>query len=728
MAHASATRLIWDCGWVIAILVLLLQAITYYLPAGEGRDWVYYYAVGGWAGLAVASAFFERDRFLSLKKALTAYAVCALSYYFLLPLLTLWLIWLWALAAVTALAWVKYGVKQDWRARVMWGAGLWLLMVAFAMCGSLVYSSPWYDLTRDGGKVVEYALSFAAFVLFTCPWVYVALRRTGSGDTINPLATTLVASLHIITLYVLVALLFRVDRLETTYAVHHWRAYLEPAAMLRDGGWLLWDVPNVYGFLQTLVMAMMPTASTWQSLYLLNGSLLVMSGYAIFYVFFTGFRTFAGAIAAMLLALSCTLMLFPTTGDPRLFPNTGALRFFWVYPMVAYVFWLCHLPAAMPRVSRCAAITCGHLIWLAGVLWSPESAAFVSVIWLPSLVLMGAAPVLQQLPLKEVVLRAGIGLIWPVLWLAGTCAAIAWFYHEKLGHWPDTDLLTAYTRAFAFSYATIPIIHFGALPCWLFVLAMMVLLCRQYVLHTSLDTRSILNLTVFYALAVALWAVSSYYIPYSEDLHLTGTLPVMTFLAGLLLWHARTLTLLPVAQAAYEKGIICLCSVLLLGSLVHIVPRHFESVNIAAPVHTDITEILEEPPAELRQLVDRAQMPPGAHVMVLSQPFVMDDYGNHVLSLMEGVYFKDIKIKSWMLPNTVLGYDRPLLPGQYMMLAERRIERLGDNEGWLIEWLDNPLYNYPWVQGAIMRHYSQIGMYENSKFRLRHYEKRSAAH
>jgi len=706
-----------DCGWAIGVLILLLELVTVFLPAGESRDWVYYYLAAGWAGGVILSARLPCESLVLPKMLLAAYGIVSLGYYFILPLLTVWMAWLWVLVLMVAYGWLK-PLEQN---RLLYGAGMMgFLLCAFSMCASLIYKSPWLELATDS-NAVQYALSFVIFLLFTCPFVYAALNlKDVVAKTLPPALHTL---LHVIALYVLVVLLFRVDRIETRFAVHHWRAYLEPAAMLRDGGWLLWDVPNVYGVLQTWLMAALPTDNTWQSLYLLNGTLLVLSGYMIFCAFFASYRTITGAAMALLIALSCTLMLFPTSGDPRMFPSTGALRFFWIYPLVGYVFFLCRSLAKTGRFPAYAA-SCGNLLWLTGVLWSPESALFVTIIWLPSLALMSVARSLH-LPVSGIAERVGLSLLGPVAWLAAACAVIAGVYESRLGQWPDMALFSAYTRAFAFSYATVPIVHLGALPCWLFMFAMMVLACRQYASQAAVTAQAVMNVTVFYTVIAALWAVTSYYIPYSEDLHLTGTLPILVYLAGIALLHSKTV--LPgMAKVAYEKAVVCLCSVLLLSSLIHMSPGVYVTANPLLPVHGNITEILEAPPAALQDLVKEARMPQGAHVMVLSQPFVQED-GNHVLKNMEGLYFKDLKIRSWLLPNSVLGYDRPLSPELYQMIAGRRAVRLADTEGWLIEWKTNPLRNYPWVQSTITTYYTQAAMFENSEYRIRKYEKRAAA-
>ena len=58
--------------------------------------------------------------------------------------------------------------------------------------------------------------------------------------------------------------------------MHHWQTYVGPVELMLQGGYLLWDTPSQYGFLNTIFIYLMPFDDPWMKLYYLN-SLLTLS-------------------------------------------------------------------------------------------------------------------------------------------------------------------------------------------------------------------------------------------------------------------------------------------------------------------------------------------------------------------------------------------------------------------------------------------------------------------
>src|SRR5207302_5517408 len=85
---------------------------------------------------------------------------------------------------------------------------------------------------------------------------------------------------------------------------HHWGFYTGTAELIRQGGWLLWDVPSQYGFLDELVIAWLPL-SIWESLYVLNATF----NFALACLVFCAFRRRARGLFNMLLPLASVLAL-----------------------------------------------------------------------------------------------------------------------------------------------------------------------------------------------------------------------------------------------------------------------------------------------------------------------------------------------------------------------------------------------------------------------------------
>ena len=167
---------------------------------------------------------------------------------------------------------------------------------------------------------------------------------------------------------------------------HHWGALVGPAEMVRQGGWLLWDTPSQYGFLCPLALACFPTDNAFQAFYLLNGSLISLSGILLFLVFRStrpGWLNYFFSLGLSLTALM-TVHLYWFIG-----PTNGPIRYCWCYALMA-VLW-----AETRRPDRDAlpgrrVLVGGCVVWLLGCLWSFESAVNVTVIWAPAFVVLAA--------------------------------------------------------------------------------------------------------------------------------------------------------------------------------------------------------------------------------------------------------------------------------------------------------------------------------------------------
>src|SRR5262249_36292573 len=140
------------------------------------------------------------------------------------------------------------------------------------------------------------------------------------------------------------------------------------------------------GFLSTVTLAWLPTHSVWQSLYIVQGILLTITGCFLFVVLRSLGQGFMNWLFSLVLALAA---VFLVPGRPQdLYgydtPAAGPFRFFWCFALLMVLVWQYRRPASMP--SACLVIGC--LVWLLGTLWSAESAVYSAVIWLPAYVLL----------------------------------------------------------------------------------------------------------------------------------------------------------------------------------------------------------------------------------------------------------------------------------------------------------------------------------------------------
>jgi hypothetical protein len=236
---------------------------------------------------------------------------------------------------------------------------------------------------------------------------------------------------------------FRTDQLFHDLDTYlHWSYFISSADAVRQGNWLLWDVPSVYGFLAIATVAALPTEDIWESFYLVNSSLVFLSAITLFLLFrslrpgpvnwcFAFVMTFA---AVFVLPGNLTL---PT--GPQIWPSVGGFRFFWAYALLAVI--LVAYRNLQQGKATGLVLLVGCIVWLVGALWSFESAVYCTAIWLPAYLLMVWVKALTAAPqtrsLIKTISRAGFWSLLPPLLLAVTVCAVIGYYSVMLGDLPD---------------------------------------------------------------------------------------------------------------------------------------------------------------------------------------------------------------------------------------------------------------------------------------------------
>lgn len=719
-----------DYGWGLGAAIFLLRLSAREMGISEARDWFQFYLLGGvvalWLSVTVISRFLRSrmqvtpntELFISAGKIIfTGHAFLVLTDHFIRPYTSSVYIWVWVAAILLALRWLPFLAGNTRASRMGWMAGLvWCLTCCAFLCLRLVNLQPILYV-----PLVAYALPFIAALWFTARAL--ADRASAIKGRVIPKEYRILC--HLFAVYVLCVAHFRTDSLLTPFTIHHWRAQIEPAISIRAGGWLLWDVPSQYGYFQTLLLALLPWKSAWHSFYMLNGTLLTLCSYLIFNVLYRRYPTYGGFVFSLTLAVASSIVMIPGAFDVRGLPSSGALRFVWTYMLAGYVFWLSqrHIatPVALPRH------TClwGNLLWLIGALWSPESAACSTVIWLPALVLLAAAEACGggQADIPAIARQVLLRLAHFLALVFGAGAVIALYYLIGLGHLPDVRMFMAFPRAIAnSSTGRIPgltwslvtsISSLNILPCWMFVYFLLAATCKTYLASAPVTARNLVHAAVLYAATAGLWAASSYYVPDSRDFKLLAMLPVLVYLSAIILALMPSLQLPAAARFAYEKGILCFYGILILGTVTNFNPGIFSPRSLAKPVRADVTKGFAAPPRKLQEVLYRSGMPKSSHVLILSQ----------YESALEGTYLPNMDIQPWVLPNTFVSYDFPLPHNQTREFTKRSIERSGIETGWVIERTAMPLEYYPWVMKVILKYYAPAGIWENGEYRIRKFEK-----
>jgi hypothetical protein len=303
---------------------------------------------------------------------------------------------------------------------------------------------------------------------------------------------------------------------------HHWGALVGPAALVRQGGWLLWDVPSQYGFLSTLTVALLPTASVWQSLYVVHAALLSLSAGLLFGVLRalpTGILNRPFALAVTLAAVFLVPGWTPLLVGPSLSPAVGAFRFFWCYALLAVLLWEF-------RGGGTAPLLVGSIVWVIGTFWSAESAVYCLVIWVPAWGLL----VWRRQSGRSAHFRSAAWLALPGLLLAAAVGILTGYYWWFLGHPPDWRVYLEYCLAcgsFAF-----PIRPTGAV--WVLILALCLI---ATLLADELRKGWGANgLGLLVGCWGAVWATASYFVGRSHEMNVLNLMPLVGTALGLALF------------------------------------------------------------------------------------------------------------------------------------------------------------------------------------------------
>src|SRR5215216_8065230 len=256
-------------------------------------------------------------------------------------------------------------------------------MLALFVMGFLAWAVVLEMMTWEMAAVMRpphlYEYIGGALALLACCW-----WASGREIPTNRLWTWARGITSVGSVIILVLLAFRTDGLFTTDQLDsfnlpgsylHWGAFVGPAEAVRQGGWLLWDVPFQYGFLTTLSLAALPVPTAWQSLYLFSAIGSAVVAVFLFVVLRAVRPTVAGTIVAGAVSAAVVFLLpaQPILLAPvHYLPSNGVIRHWWCYVLVA-VLLLERRQAPRSRAQQ-GLLLAGCVSWLLAILWSAESA------------------------------------------------------------------------------------------------------------------------------------------------------------------------------------------------------------------------------------------------------------------------------------------------------------------------------------------------------------------
>jgi hypothetical protein len=355
------------CLCLLATAVVIRGFAT---PLGGAALWIPYLVLGTICPvtlLALTAAFRSRDRAgpkVRMQAALSLIALTAIAS--ATPLAASAVVLVLAVAQLLVMRLLATGRSR--RASV--GATAVALAVA---CASWAGASRWLwwedyaaGLVRTPIDVAGLGLALAITIASLDGRVRSRLRLAirwprWSGPLANAGALALLALMST-----------RSDGLFGADAFHHWGAYVGPAQLVRQGEWLLWDVPSQYGFLSTLTIAVVHLGSVWQSFYVLE----VVATFLSATILFATLRHLARGAAGHVFALGVTVgavFLLPgripgsnASLGPHIFPSVGAYRFVWCFVLLGLL--LRELPRRRHGRAHRVVLGAGWVAWGLGVL------------------------------------------------------------------------------------------------------------------------------------------------------------------------------------------------------------------------------------------------------------------------------------------------------------------------------------------------------------------------
>jgi hypothetical protein len=444
----------------------------------------------------------------------------------------------------------------------------------------------------------------AAFVL-ACSATWQAIPASRRMNPSLGAPTTVIALVFIAFMSLRTEDLFEVAAAHGQGAMQHWGAWVGSAELVRQGGWLLWDVPSMYGFLSILPLALLPTRTPWQSLYLLQALSFFLVATGVFLILRTlrpGWLNWCLALATAVTVpmFSPTFTASAPVGSTFVFPNAGAYRYIWCFVLVMVLMWA-FMTSERSRCSRRLMIS-GCLIWVAGVLWSSESAVFCSGVWLPAYTAMA----FRQS--RRYVHSWRMTVYWlavaPAL-LAASIAVVSADYVVALGHPPDWSSYVDYV--FGLGTQVLVVVNDPTGPALVLLLAFCLLATATWYAGIRRGKLTA-SFTLFAGLLGGIWATGAYgYTRESYALHPIAYVAIAIMLVAIA-GHQRNGNWEVVVRAAT----VPLLTLLLVSPLAAIVASPLAVEDAAASLRTTaangfaVEPLIPDADPSLQELMSKA--------------------------------------------------------------------------------------------------------------------------
>jgi hypothetical protein len=385
------------------------------------------------------------------------------------------------------------------------------------------------------GRSPQFTNGFAAAVGVMIATIWGTLAFTRANNARSPAALRIVDAAAVI-LFAIAA--FRRDLSFATDDLHV-SFFVAPIEAIRQGGWLLWDVPSQYGIGNIWLAAHVPAHTSYGSLIYANCTALFVAAVLSYLIARTWAKTVLLAIFC-LCALAATDFLwcgwYALSIGAQHYPSIGAFRFIWCYVLIALIVlsycrgWLSTAPRTVGNV--------GNICWVLAACWSFEAAVFATIIWFPA----SAAIVLQRKgSIADVLaswLRAFLGLV-------AIAAIVLAVFLIHFHHGPDWYAFLEYVLIYQGGFGSLPLHIYGSV--WVLIAAFAAVISVG--IYACYERR-FQALPVIIAAAALQWSSASYFMVRSHENNVNNLMPLVLlglFATMAVITKERLIGTLPVA-------------------------------------------------------------------------------------------------------------------------------------------------------------------------------------
>jgi len=480
----------------------------------------------------------------------------------------------------------------------------------------------------------------------------------------------------------------------------HTGFYVGPANLVRQGGWLLWDVPSQYGFLNILLVGTLPGVSSWQAFWLINGTLIFLSAcitYALLRNMMTGalgvFAAFLGTIAAIYYLPGCA----PDLTGPTTFPSTGAMRFFFPYALMALIFL--NLKKNGAKLWSRELLSLGNFIWLFGFLWAVESAIYSTLIWYSILISIAWGRGFKT---------AVKILLTPPAMLLAAWGVISLYYKIYLGSFPDLLGYLDFALAYQGGYGALPVALDGTV--WLLILMFS---CVAYTAYL-VTNRAPWLLGGIAGAGAMLVSTATYFVSRSHENNVSNLFPLFLVGVAIAILHVETI---PELRRKVWMLKLLLIPFLTIGFAVPLAistDRFWWSEVLSIPGTDSIHNVIPAIPAPVKSLFEKGGVKAGDPVTALTE---------HLLG-------SPAPYRDWLPLAPAMEIDILSTEAQAIYL-DRFMERAPSN-GWLLTTNPLPALNYkiPSIANLVFERLSKshdlVSRFEEENWVLLRYERKTA--